>query len=56
MSSLLLRKFVEKVTEKSFDQGLLWGVTTGVFITHLYTHDRYKKLQAKYYAELRKTR
>lgn len=45
----LLRRFLEKVTEKSFDQGLLWGVGTGVFVTHFYQEDRYKKLESKYY-------
>jgi hypothetical protein len=51
MSSPLLRRFVEKVTEKSFDQGLLWGVSAGVFVTHFYKEDRYKKLESKYYNE-----
>jgi hypothetical protein len=45
----LIRSFVEKVTEKSFDKGLLWGVVTGVFVTRLYEKDRYQKLEKKYY-------
>jgi hypothetical protein len=49
MSNPLLRIFVEKVTEKSFDKGLLWGISSGVFVTHLYTQDKYKKLERKYY-------
>jgi hypothetical protein len=48
MSNPLLRRFVEKVTEKSFDQGLLWGVATGVFVTHFYKEDQYRKLLTKY--------
>ncbi len=49
MSNPLLRRFVEKVTEKSFDQGLLWGVASGVFVTHFYKEDQYRKLLTKYY-------
>jgi len=49
MSSPLLRTFVEKVTEKSFDKGLLWGISAGVFVMHLYTQDKYRKLESKYY-------
>ncbi len=45
----LLRSFVEKATEKSFDKGLLWGVFAGVMVTHFYKEDQYKKLQSKYY-------
>lgn len=45
----LLRTFVEKATEKSFDKGLLWGVVAGVFTTHFYKEDRYRKLESKYY-------
>ena len=45
----LLRKFVEQVTEKSFDKGLLWGVGTGVMVTRLYEKERYKNLESKYY-------
>ena len=49
MSNPLLRRFVEKVTEKSFDQGLFWGVASGVFVTHFYKEDQYRKLLTKYY-------
>lgn len=49
MSNPLLRRFVEKATEKSFDQGLLWGIATGVFVTHFYKEDQYRKLLTKYY-------
>jgi hypothetical protein len=45
----LLRRFIEKITEKSFDQGLFWGCCTGVFATHFYKEDRYRKLESKYY-------
>jgi len=43
----LIRPFVEKVTEKSFDKGLLWGIVTGVFVTHLYYKDHFIKLNSK---------
>lgn len=49
MSNPLIRNFVEKATEKSFDRGLFWGVVTGVFTTHFYKEDQYRKLQTKYY-------
>lgn len=49
MSNPLLRSFIEKTTEKSFDKGLLWGTVVGVFITHLYKEDQYRKLQSKHY-------
>lgn len=45
----LLRTFVEKATEKSFDKGLLWGIFAGAMVTHFYKEDQYKKLQTKYY-------
>lgn len=51
----LLRKFVEKTTEKSFDKGILWGAVSGMFVTRLFEKDKYKKLEAKYYALLRKS-
>jgi hypothetical protein len=49
VSNPLLRSFVEKVTEKSFDKGLFWGIFTGTMVTHFYKEDQYKKLQVKYY-------
>jgi hypothetical protein len=49
MSNPLLRTFVEKITEKSFEKGLFWGIGAGVFVTHLYKKDHYKKLETKYY-------
>ena len=48
MSNPLIRTFVKKVTDKSFDQGFVWGIGTGVFVTHLYMQDKYKKLESKY--------
>lgn len=45
----LLRKFVEQATEKSFDKGFFWGVSTGVFVTHFIKEDSYKKLETKYF-------
>ena len=45
----LLRNFVEKATEKSFDKGLFWGIIAGTMVTHFYKEDQYKKLQTKYY-------
>jgi hypothetical protein len=44
----LIRPFVEKVTEKSFDKGLLWGTILGVFVTHLYYKDHFIKLESTY--------
>lgn len=49
MSNPLLRSFVEKVTEKSFDKGLLWGAVSGISVTRLFEKDKYKKLESKYY-------
>jgi len=43
----LLRRFVKKITEKSFDQGLFWGSCAGVFVTHLYYKDKFYKLQRR---------
>jgi hypothetical protein len=54
-SNPLLRKFVERATEKSFDKGLLWGSCLGAFVTHFYKEDQYKKLQKRYYALKEKT-
>lgn len=45
----LIRHFLERTTEKAFDKGLLWGTMTGVFVTHFYKEDQYKKLETKYY-------
>ena len=45
----LLRTFIEKVAEKSFDKGLFWGIFVGVMVTHFYKEDHYKKLQGNYY-------
>jgi hypothetical protein len=44
----LLRRFVQQATEKSFDKGVLWGICTGVLVTHLFEEDKYRKLQTKY--------
>ncbi len=49
MRNPLLRRFIEKTTEKAFNKGLLWGSLAGVFVTHLFKDDQYKKLQHKYY-------
>jgi hypothetical protein len=49
MSNPLLRSFVEKVTEKSFDKGLFWGSSAGVFASHLYYKDKLKRMESKYY-------
>lgn len=49
MSNPLLRAFVEKATEKSFDKGLLWGAVSGIFVARLFEKDKYKKLESKYY-------
>lgn len=54
MSNPLLRTFVEKVTEKSFEKGLFWGIGAGVFVTHFYKEDRYRKLESNYYAVKRR--
>jgi hypothetical protein len=48
--SPLLRSFVKKITEKSFDKGLRWGIVSGVFVSHLYYTDKLNKLEDKYYA------
>ncbi len=45
----LLRTFVKQATEKSFDKGFFWGVCTGVFVTHFYKEDRYRKLETSYF-------
>ncbi len=50
ISNPLLRKFVERATEKSFDKGLLWGTCAGCLLTHFYKEDKYKKLQVRYYS------
>jgi hypothetical protein len=45
----LLRTFIQQATEKSFDRGFFWGICTGVFVTHFYKEDQYRKLQSKYF-------
>jgi hypothetical protein len=46
----LIRSFIEKATQKSFDKGLLWGIGLGTFVTHFYKEDQYMKLQKEYYS------
>lgn len=41
--SSLLRRLVESSTEKAFDRGMFWGVSAGVFVTHLYYQDKMKQ-------------
>jgi hypothetical protein len=45
----LLRRFVQRATENSFDKGILWGICTGVLVTHFYKEDKYRKLESKYF-------